>query len=194
MSDQRCPQCRTMNKPGAKFCHRCGKNLAPAPAKQPHRRATPGTCPACGFVNRASAKHCVRCGRSLQPAAAPVPAVPQPKAGRTICPHCRKENRAGAKFCLFCGQPIHSPPPGQPVPGTRQRALSLSPPLPSVDGGDGHRRPRPGTKGRMAGLCSRRRPGRDPLRHHRRDRLDLLRACLPFREAVLEATCAHVTT
>ena len=47
----RCPNCRTVNPPEAKFCLECGKRLA--------------TCPNCGTVSQPMAKFCIECGTAL---------------------------------------------------------------------------------------------------------------------------------
>ena len=48
----RCPNCKTVNPPTAKFCLECGRRF--------------GVCPNCGTVNPASAKFCIECGIALQ--------------------------------------------------------------------------------------------------------------------------------
>jgi len=60
-----CPNCGTENRPGAKFCVRCGHTLALA-------------CPSCGTPYQAGDLFCAECGHSLQ-AAAPTEPVPPPR-------------------------------------------------------------------------------------------------------------------
>src|SRR5437588_12314223 len=49
----RCPNCKTLNPPNAKFCLECGNRLV--------------VCPNCGTVNLPVAKFCIECGTPLMP-------------------------------------------------------------------------------------------------------------------------------
>ncbi|UCD82405.1 MAG: AAA family ATPase [Desulfobacterales bacterium] len=49
----KCPNCQTMNPPGAKFCVECGKGFDIQ-------------CPKCGTITPAGGKFCMSCGHSLQ--------------------------------------------------------------------------------------------------------------------------------
>ncbi len=49
----RCPNCQTINPPGAKFCLECGNRFV--------------VCPICGTINLPVAKFCIECGTRLQP-------------------------------------------------------------------------------------------------------------------------------
>src|ERR1700732_1154391 len=64
----RCPNCQTINPPGAKFCLECGNRLV--------------ICPNCGTVNLPEAKFCIECGTPLQQgrkrSVQPVPTSPVP--------------------------------------------------------------------------------------------------------------------
>jgi membrane protease subunit (stomatin/prohibitin family) len=51
-----CPDCKTPNPKGAKFCLNCGAKLAVS---------TPGVCPKCGHTVKAGAKFCPECGAKL---------------------------------------------------------------------------------------------------------------------------------
>jgi class 3 adenylate cyclase len=58
----RCAKCGTDNRQAAKFCDKCGAQLAPI-------------CPSCGAENRPDARFCDSCGAALAPSPA---ATPQP--------------------------------------------------------------------------------------------------------------------
>ncbi len=66
----RCPNCQTINPPGAKFCLECGNRLV--------------VCPNCGTVNLPVAKFCIECGTALAQGAeragrsVPVSPLPSP--------------------------------------------------------------------------------------------------------------------
>jgi len=49
-----CSRCRAENRPGRRFCARCGSPLAL-------------TCPSCGFPNEPDEAFCGGCGQSLDP-------------------------------------------------------------------------------------------------------------------------------
>jgi hypothetical protein len=116
----RCPNCRTDNRPGAKFCRKCARNLS-------------ATCDACGAKNVVDAAFCDDCGaRVAQPAvAAPVLQVaPAPTRSARVptreetlaeleeqierddakaplvrprtCPTCDTLNRGDAYNCVKC--------------------------------------------------------------------------------------------
>ncbi|NIL97034.1 MAG: zinc-ribbon domain-containing protein, partial [Planctomycetales bacterium] len=53
ISDMICPNCRTENPEGAKFCNQCGSRLA-------------ASCPNCGHQNPPEAKFCNECGARLE--------------------------------------------------------------------------------------------------------------------------------
>lgn len=73
----KCPFCNTDNKPGAKFCSACGKDIAAA------------KCPKCGASVNPGAKFCPECGTSL---------------GERTCAKCNAKLEPGAKFCPECGE------------------------------------------------------------------------------------------
>ena len=58
-----CPQCRTDNREGRKFCAACGAALALP-------------CPDCGFANEPDERFCGGCGTNLAEAAVAAPAAP----------------------------------------------------------------------------------------------------------------------
>lgn len=62
-----CPNCETDNRPGAKFCNKCGCPL-------------PQACSSCGVHNRPGAKFCDSCGSSLT---ASSQEIPQPAVQET---------------------------------------------------------------------------------------------------------------
>jgi class 3 adenylate cyclase/tetratricopeptide (TPR) repeat protein len=65
-----CASCGTENRPGRKFCSKCGTALATA-------------CPACGAPNEVGDAFCGECGTALT-AAPPAPAVTTPAAERRL--------------------------------------------------------------------------------------------------------------
>jgi len=65
-----CPSCGTENRPGRKFCSRCGTPLALA-------------CPSCGAANEPDDAFCGECGTALA-AEAPVAAREEPAAERRL--------------------------------------------------------------------------------------------------------------
>ena len=65
-----CPSCSTENRPGRKFCSRCGNPLALA-------------CPSCGAANEPGDAFCGDCGASLT-AEAPAAPRPEPAAERRL--------------------------------------------------------------------------------------------------------------
>jgi predicted RNA-binding Zn-ribbon protein involved in translation (DUF1610 family) len=89
-----CPQCGTLNTPGAKFCISCGAEL-----QAPQAEAKTGSliCTKCGTPNTQGARFCISCGAELQAPRA------EAKPGSLICPKCGAENKAGSKFCHACG-------------------------------------------------------------------------------------------
>ena len=64
-----CPQCHTLNPPGARFCASCGTAMAPAVQH----------CTQCGAELTAGARFCAGCGQPTA-AAAPAQAPPPPAA------------------------------------------------------------------------------------------------------------------
>lgn len=57
----RCPSCKRLVKPGARFCEACGTPLAVAAAAP----AATSTCPKCGKPVRPQARFCEGCGAAL---------------------------------------------------------------------------------------------------------------------------------
>jgi len=127
-----CPQCGTINRPGAHFCRQCRSVLLSTATL---------VCPYCGAALRPDARFCKRCGKpvstagagptcphcggSVRPQALFCPYCGAPlvsTAARRICPHCSASVRAGARFCPQCRTPltalptpvIVSPPPLPP--------------------------------------------------------------------------------
>src|SRR2546428_6615773 len=69
----RCPNCQTINPPGAKFCLECGNRLV--------------VCPNCGTANPPAAKFCIECGIPLAPrgeSTVPLPGIPATPADSTL--------------------------------------------------------------------------------------------------------------
>src|ERR1700753_1730486 len=72
----RCPNCKTINPPQAKFCLECGIRF--------------NICPHCGTFNLPQAKFCIECGSSfvqstlIQPTDEPSSIVSTHEAGITI--------------------------------------------------------------------------------------------------------------
>jgi len=67
MNGNLCPHCHTPNRPGSRFCIKCGKSLAAS--------AVSARCPQCGSPARHGAHFCPTCGCSL--------ISPPPDAGKT---------------------------------------------------------------------------------------------------------------
>jgi S1-C subfamily serine protease/ribosomal protein L40E len=58
-----CPRCQSSNRPGARFCARCGAALTPAPSiPPPAPPATAKLCPRCQTPAPLATKQCRRCG------------------------------------------------------------------------------------------------------------------------------------
>jgi len=74
----KCPSCGVANKPDAKFCSECGKEMIVTRA-----------CPKCQAKIKPDAKFCPECGASLQD---------------VKCAKCGAAMQAGAKFCPECGE------------------------------------------------------------------------------------------
>ena len=49
-----CQGCRSVNQPGARFCHQCGKNMAST------------SCAQCAAILPTGAKFCGQCGRATR--------------------------------------------------------------------------------------------------------------------------------
>ena len=110
-----CPNCSTVNEPGAKFCAGCGMAMAGIAAPVVEEvTAAPETsvCPNCETINEPGAKFCAGCGMAMAEVAAPVveeaPAVEEVVAAPTapVCPNCETINEPDAKFCAGCGSPM----------------------------------------------------------------------------------------
>ncbi|MBN1261052.1 MAG: protein kinase [Anaerolineae bacterium] len=112
-----CPKCQTPNRPGVRFCRRCGEAL---PSESDSRAGTPSSqsksvsgsfsqfgqpsgalCPNCGAQLRPGARFCKACGKPV----APFGTSPD----RSLCPRCGAELRAGARFCKQCGSRVSGP-------------------------------------------------------------------------------------
>lgn len=70
-----CPNCSTVNEPGAKFCAGCGSPIPEAPVaveepvitQAPVEAAPSGfTCPNCETINEPGAKFCAGCGSNIE--------------------------------------------------------------------------------------------------------------------------------
>ncbi len=73
-----CPECKTKNKVGSKFCSNCGLELVLTKA-----------CPSCNKKIKSGLKFCPECGANLQ---------------ERMCPKCKTVVKPGAKFCHECGR------------------------------------------------------------------------------------------
>jgi membrane protease subunit (stomatin/prohibitin family) len=73
-----CPNCKTMNDVGTKFCKECGTKLE-----------TVILCPKCNTPLPPSAKFCPNCGEKMNQ--------------KSVCPTCHKEITGDMKFCPYCG-------------------------------------------------------------------------------------------
>jgi membrane protease subunit (stomatin/prohibitin family) len=126
-----CPNCKTRNKGGNKFCENCG---APQPedvqfelpseqkfvtAENQIKAAEAGAdihCPFCGTRNLATAKTCSQCGGDLTGGvvreAGRIMQAPPPQPKVVKCPHCGNENPASNTVCSNCGSPL---PRAEPV-------------------------------------------------------------------------------
>ena len=83
-----CPACGQALKPGARFCHACGAEIA---VLKPGKTI----CPSCGKELEESLKFCNACGKPLQG-----------EKQLPFCPGCGNRLRAGARFCRECGRKI----------------------------------------------------------------------------------------
>jgi ribosomal protein L40E len=130
-----CPNCKTRNKGGSKFCDNCG---APQPEdvqfelpseqkfvtdEDQIKAAQAGAdihCPFCGTRNPATATNCSQCGGDLTGGKAResgrlMQAPPlQPKVVK--CPHCGNENPGTNTVCSNCGSPLPGAAAAQAVP------------------------------------------------------------------------------
>ena len=101
-----CPQCKTANTKGTKFCANCGGKLT-------------NECPNCHNDVALGIKFCPSCGSSMEKEnLCPTchSKVPEgmkfcPECGssmevKNLCPHCNAEIPEGMKFCPECGQSI----------------------------------------------------------------------------------------
>lgn len=75
-----CPNCKTVNKSGVKFCCECGTKLG-------------RSCPQCGADIAEGVKFCPECGAST---------VVELK-----CPNCGADHAEGQKFCPECGTALN---------------------------------------------------------------------------------------
>jgi hypothetical protein len=134
-----CPNCKTRNKGGSKFCENCGapqpENVQfELPAEQKFvtgedqiQAAQSGAdihCPFCGTRNPATAKTCSQCGGDLTEGqareAGRVMQAPPPQPKVIKCPHCGNENAGTNTVCSNCGSPLPGSSQIQaaaPIPG-----------------------------------------------------------------------------
>ena len=124
-----CPKCQKEVNDNAKFCTKCGCNLAeeiakqavkPAPAAQPQM-----TCKKCGASIKPGMRFCTKCGCKLaeetkkQDVKTETTEVPQ-----QVCVKCGASIVPGTKFCTKCGTPVSA---------VRQTSASTVPtPVPTV--------------------------------------------------------------
>ncbi len=66
----RCPNCQTINPPGAKFCLECGNRFV--------------VCPNCGTVNPPAAKFCIECGIRITPRGESTVPLPSPTPSESV--------------------------------------------------------------------------------------------------------------
>ncbi len=138
-----CPQCRTANRPGARFCKVCRAPLPTTACPHCGQPLRPGArfCRRCGYpvpeAEASAAPTCPRCGRPVRPGArfCAVCGKPLSETIAVSCPRCRAAVRPGARFCAACGQPLAglslSPPPAAPPPVPPS---AMSPPLVDASG------------------------------------------------------------
>ena len=77
-----CPDCKTQNANGAKFCSGCGKSLVVEEKTV--------SCVKCGTKLKEGSKFCSECGTKQE----------------NVCPKCNASLDTGAKFCGECGEKI----------------------------------------------------------------------------------------
>ena len=120
---KKCPRCGSVLSADARFCVKCGTDLAnvpvqvpaaartqnPAPQAQytagtqtvqmqaPSAPRTQNMCPRCGAPIAPDSSFCLNCGAALRTVQAP--------QGR-YCLRCGSELRHDSNFCLQCGTPV----------------------------------------------------------------------------------------
>lgn len=72
-----CPNCKNEIKANAKFCNKCGFNLAEATVEEVKEQPSVSVCTKCGAELKPGAKFCTKCGTSTE--AVPKPQVPKAK-------------------------------------------------------------------------------------------------------------------
>ena len=90
----KCKKCGCANKPGSKYCYRCG-----APSIEPGSKKA---CSVCGYVNKPGAKFCGGCGKATSTMDEEV----LEKHEFCICEVCETENDIDAETCYCCGEPL----------------------------------------------------------------------------------------
>jgi len=123
-----CPHCASENKDAAKFCVKCGQDVAVASDNE-----NAISCPDCKYACKAQAKYCPKCGCSLVAASAVAETMPAAAVGMMPCPLCGLELKIGAKFCGKCGGRIAIPETNikqaAPVEFTRPELVAIEMPL-----------------------------------------------------------------
>lgn len=61
----KCPKCQTEINSNARFCTKCGCNLAAEMAKAAREPVQVAACPKCGAALKPGAKFCVKCGQAV---------------------------------------------------------------------------------------------------------------------------------
>lgn len=110
-----CAKCNAVNKPGSKFCNKCGNPLAVV------RKDNVGTegrvCLKCGFTNTMVNKFCVKCGNALignQPS--PQQASPPPVKPPVVVQAPKKESEQADDVTVPFDDTVSSPVKSEPAP------------------------------------------------------------------------------
>lgn len=123
-----CPKCQNEVNDTAKFCTKCGCDLAKEMKKQEAKTAPPQiVCAKCGASLALGTKFCTKCGCNLteqtvnQTVNQPVKTVPL----QIVCVKCGASLTPGTKFCTKCGTSTAAVPSS--IPATPPPAAASTP-------------------------------------------------------------------
>src|SRR5215471_11440824 len=126
-----CPRCNGLIKPGAAFCMHCGSSLNPqtavatsTPSPSVQSQPPTQTCIACHAQVPTEMAFCTNCGQSMRTTTGPdVQAAP-------VCPNCGKQNNPGVNFCAQCGSSLAQGTATPVQPAMYSQAPQYSQPYP----------------------------------------------------------------